>query len=153
MTAVRRGLARLVTEGLLPYHVAENCGVLLKLKIVSSRVEELPENASEDERDKAQTSALVAILREAVEHPHVRRKSRRVLNHVLPLIDELLGKTIKERRTLAGQDLKEGKTVKPGTIRTYYEPRALERLAAVLVDMEARFRGEVSPVAELLATT
>jgi hypothetical protein len=150
MRAVRRCLAQLVTDGLLPYNVAENGGVLLKLKIVTSRIE-LPESASEDERDKAHTDALAAVLREAVEHPHIRRKSRRVLNHVLPLIDDLLGKTIKERRTLAGLDLKERKEVQPGTIRTYYEPKALDRLAAVLVDMEAAFRGETSPVVDLLA--
>ena len=130
-------LAGLVTDGLGPYNIAENAGALLELEIVRARVT-LPPDASQDERDAAEADALLAVVREAVER--LRGRYRRLLSYVLPLNQEFVGKPIKERRTAAGKALKDGKTVKAGTIRTYYEPRALEDLARVLVDMDAGHR-------------
>jgi hypothetical protein len=37
------------------------------------------------------------------------------------------------------------KPVEPSTIRTYYEPRALNQLAVVVIRMEAEHRGEDPP--------
>lgn len=77
------------------------------------------------------------------------RKYRRILTFVLPLSPEYRGRSLKVRRTAAGQHLKDGKsTVKWGTIRTYHEPTALHQLAAVLVKMEAEYRGESSTPAD-----
>ena len=143
---LRKNLADLVTVGLLPYNVAETGGSLLELAIVTARLK-IDEDADEDERDAAYAKALVAVLKEAVTKERMPiRRYRRVLKYVLPLKEEYLGKTIKERRTAAGRDLKDGKqAVKAGTIRTYYEPRALEDLARVLVEMETEYRGETLP--------
>lgn len=144
---VRRSLGNLVAEGLLPSNIAENGGELLELAIVASRVE-AQVDADEEDRERAEAAALVAVLVAAVVKGRIpARRHRRILKHVLPLKEEYLGTTIKERRTAAGQDLKPGKAVKPATIRTYYdyEPRALDELARVLVEMEAEYRGESPP--------
>jgi hypothetical protein len=142
---LRHNLTDIVTEGLQPYHVAEKGLDLLRLQIVRSRVE-LPPKADEDQRDDAFTKALTLVLAQAVEKMEAHRKSRKVLKFVLPLKEEFLGTPIKERRAAAAKEIKDGKkTVKPGTIRTYYEPRALERLANVLVEMEAQFIAEHGP--------
>jgi hypothetical protein len=139
---VRRALSAIVTHGLVPYHVAESGGPLLSLEIVQSR---LPPNLNGDEekRDAAYTEALRSVLHEAVMERVLTRRHRRLLRYVLPLIPEYLGTTVLERRTLAGEQMRDGiKSVKAGTIRTYYEPRALDQLAAALVAMEAEHRGE-----------
>jgi hypothetical protein len=146
---LRRNLGDLIAEGVVPSNVAEDGGHLLELNIVASRVQ-VDEHAEEEQRELAEAEALVAVLKAAVIKERIpARRHRRILKHVLPLKEEYLGTTIKERRTAAGQDLKPGKkAVKPGTIRTYYdyEPRALDELARVLVEMEAEYRGEVPPV-------
>jgi hypothetical protein len=145
---LRPNFAELVTQGLQPYHVAEVCGELLQLGLVTSRLD-LAEDATEDERETANAHALTAVLAEAVEHPKIRRKARRVLKHVLPLIEEYLGTSIKERRTAASKAIKDGKkSVKPGTIRTYYEPKALDKLTEVLIEMEADHRSKMQPDSE-----
>ena len=131
-----------MTGGLVTDNVAEKGGELLGLEIVAGQVQ-LPEGADEDERDQAFTEALTAVLKEAVERKLLFRRHRRLLRYVLPLQAEYLGKSIEERRTAAGMNMTK-KPVKPGTIRTYYEPRALNELARVLVEMEADHRGEKS---------
>jgi hypothetical protein len=137
---IRRALAGLLTDGLLPWNVLENGGRLLDLEMVRSRVD-LDEDASEAEHAEAYARALVSVLSEAVTSDEVGGKSRRLLNDVLPLNAEYLGAPVKERRTAAGAHLKPGKkAISPGTIRTYYEPKALDKLAEVLVQMEFAFR-------------
>jgi hypothetical protein len=139
---VRKSLAEVVTGGLVPGNVAEKGGVLLELQIVVNRLK-LPAKANEDARDSAYAKALTAALKDAVEGGRILfRKHRRLLRYVLPLEKEYLNKSIKERRTAAGKNLSDGKPVGAGTIRTYYEPRALDELARVLVEMEAAARGE-----------
>jgi hypothetical protein len=161
--ALRKALAALVTGGLVPDNVVERGGDLLALEIVASRMM-MPEEADrdnpdlavaeeegerdqavteeEDERDQAVTEALVAVLTDAVEKNLLFRRHRRLLRCVLPLRTEYLDKNIEERRAAAGEYMMK-KAVKAGTIRTYYEPRALDELARVLVEMEAKHRGEV----------
>jgi hypothetical protein len=141
---IRKRLGELVTVGMVPEQVADVGEELLELEIVSSRVE-LPAEATEEEEDLAYAAALTPVLREAVE-PVRPKKYRRLLKCVLPLKSELLGKSIDERRAAAAKafNKKDGKKgVKPGTIRTYHEPRALDRLALMLIKMEAGFRGQV----------
>jgi hypothetical protein len=144
--ALRKALADLVTEGLVPYNVGENGGALLQLAIVQGRRRSLDGTANEAARDEADTEALTSVLSEAVEHPTIRGKVRRLLQDVLPLKEELLGKPIKERRTEAGKNIKTGKKIiKPGTIRTYHEPKALDKLVVALLLMEQEFvRGVTS---------
>jgi hypothetical protein len=147
LAAIRKSLAELVTGGLVAYNVAEKGGALLRLELVRERLQ-APTGAdadSEDARDAAYAQALVAVLKDAVEGDGriLFRKHRRLLRYVLPLKEEYAKKSIKDRRTAAGKDAADGKPVKAGTIRTYYEPRALDELARVLVEMEAEKRGEV----------
>jgi hypothetical protein len=137
---IRDALARLVTEGLdEPYNVGENGGVLLGLAIVESRVQAEPD-ATEFQRFAAYAKALTSVLAEAVEDEEMTGKSRRVLISILPLEPDLVGASLKERRYEAGKNIRPGKTIKPGTIRTYYEPKALQRLARVLLRQELAFR-------------
>lgn len=148
---IRKRLGELVTAGMVPEQVADVGEELLELEIVSSQVN-LSSNATEEEEDLAYAAALTLLLREAVE-PLRPKKYRRLLKCVLPLKKELLGKSIDERREAAAKafNKKDGKGgVKPGTIRTYHEPRALDKLAQMLTKMEAEFRGEVlaSPEAD-----
>jgi hypothetical protein len=140
---IRKNLADLVTDGLVPYNIAEKGGTLLELEIVRSQVAGDPD-ADDDETEAALATALESVLQDAVNKERMPiRRYRRVLKNVLPLKDELIGKPINERRATAAQDLKDGKApVKPGTIRTYYEPRALDDLARVLIEMEAEHRGQ-----------
>ncbi len=146
--ALRKSLSELVTGGVVPYNVAENGGALLNLDIVSSRIKVGPET-DEEEQERAQAQALLAVLTSAVDKKQLmQRKHRRLLKYVLPLKDEYAGKTIEERRRAAGENLTDGKrVVKSGTIRTYYEPRALDQLAITLVRMEAEHRGQAFPAA------
>lgn len=141
---IRKRLGEMVTVGMAPKQVADVGEELLELEIVSSRVN-LTSTATEEEEDLAYAAALTALLREAVE-PLRPKRYRRLLKCALPLKKELLGKSIDERREAAAKAVnkKDGKeNVKPGTIRTYHEPRALDKLAEILIRMEAEFRGEV----------
>jgi hypothetical protein len=138
---IRKALTGLVTEGLIPYNVGENGGCLLDLAIVEAQRQK-PLPAGEAERHAAHAEALTSVLTEAVaDETKIGGKPRRLLHDVLPLRPELLGETIKARRTEAGKNLKPGKkAVEPGTIRTYYEPKALKKLSEVLHRMETEFR-------------
>jgi hypothetical protein len=143
--AIRRNLADLIAEGLVPYNVVEKGGNLLRLTLVTERLSLRPD-ADEDERDAAYARALTDALREAVSSIEMRRSYRRVLNCVLPLNPDYVKASVQERRSAAGKAIKDGtKLVKPGTIRTYHEPRALDALANILVAMEAKNRGEEVP--------
>lgn len=138
-------MAAVLTEGLTPSSVAEHGGALLELQLVTDRLR-ADDQADEDEKEADYAQALMAVLDEAVVGERIpRRKHRRILKYVLPLKPEYLGKSIKERRTAAGQNLTDSKTVKASTIRTYseYEPNALDELARVLTEMEAEYRREV----------
>lgn len=140
---IRKALGRLVTEGLIPFNVGENGGCLLDMAIVQARRQKpLPTNAPEAQRHAVHAAALTSVLSEAVEdEKKIGGKPRRLLYDVLPLRPELLGKTIKERRTEAGKNLKPGKKdIGPGTVRTYYEPKALKKLSEKLRQMESDFR-------------
>jgi hypothetical protein len=144
---LRKRLSELLTEGLVASNVADNAGELLELQIVASKLE-LDADADEEAQEAAYAAALTAVLMEAVVKKRIPRgKHRRILRYVLPLKDEYLGTTIRERRIAAGEHLTDGKKiVAPGTIRTYkeYEPGALDALATVLVKMEAEYHREIS---------
>lgn len=148
LETLRKNLAALVTEGLVADNVAEKGDELLKLDIVTSRLQlskktDEDEDDGEDERDEAYLEALTEVLRDAVKEGRVFfKKHRRLLRIVLPLHPDLVGKPIEVRRTEAGKKMINGKEIKPGTIRTYHEPRALDELARVLLEMEAKHRGE-----------
>ena len=138
---VRDALAKLVTEGLFKhYNVGENGGCLLRLAVVQDRWKGLDGNASEDQRYQAYAQGLRAILAEAIEDEDFSGKARRLLQDVLPLREELRGMAIKERRVEASMHTKPGEKIKPGTIRTYYEPKALKKLAEALLQLESGFR-------------
>jgi hypothetical protein len=137
LVTIRKALGKLIKEGLVSYHVADVGAPLVSLGIVQARLGRGHRNLSGDERDDAHANALREVLTEAIKHPTMGGKARRLLENVLPLKDELLGASPKERRTEAGKHIKNGKKlIKPGTIRTYYEPDALNKLAEVLVSME-----------------
>lgn len=137
---IRHALAGLVTDGLVPYNVLENGGVLLELEMVRGRVD-LDRNATESEHAEAYARALTSVLSEAVKSDEIGGKARRLLTDVLPLDAKYLDATVKDRRIAAGTDIRPGKKpVKWGTIRTYYEPKALEKIAEVLWLMELQFR-------------
>jgi hypothetical protein len=146
LETLRKNLAELVTGGLVADNVAEKGGELLKLEIVTSRLrpsEKTDDEEGEDERDEACLEALTEVLRDAVKEGRVFfKKHRRLLRIVLPLHSDLIGEPIEVRRTEAGKKMINGKEIKPGTIRTYHEPRALDELARVLLEMEAECRGE-----------
>jgi len=130
-----------VTDGLVPYNVGDNGGRLLDLGLVKAHREALDGDADEAARYGADTRALTAVLEDAVAREEIRGKHRRLLRAVLPLKPELVGKSIRERRTEAGKDLRPDKDdVRPGTIRNHYEPKALDKLAAVLWQMEQEFQ-------------
>jgi hypothetical protein len=143
--AIRETLRKLVTDGLLPFNVGENGGRLLELGLVQAARAKLDAEADEASRYEADTKALRSVLEAAVEHEEVSGKYRRLLRAVLPLKPELVGKSVKERRTIAGKDIKpDKKPVMAGTIRNYYEPKALDKLAHVLWAMELEFRVEAT---------
>lgn len=150
--AIRKNLSELIAEGLIPFNVVEKGGDLLRLTLVKDRLEVDPE-ADEDELDAAYCEALTAVLQDAVRNHGMRRLYRRVLTCVLPLSDRYAKASVEERRSAAGKAIKDGtKIVKPGTIRTYHEPRALDALADQLVALEAERRGESAPVEQSPAT-
>ena len=145
VASIRRNLATLITDGVAPYNVADKGHDLLRLQIVQHRISH--GDMTEDEREADEAAALISVLKEAVARERMPiRRYRRLLRFVLPLDEQYLGTTIGVRRAAAGEHLMDGRrTVKPGTIRTYYEPRALDALAKALVAMEAAARKESPP--------
>ncbi|HEX4116586.1 MAG TPA: hypothetical protein VHY18_12015 [Solirubrobacteraceae bacterium] len=113
---------------------------MLRLGVVQDRLKDLDGNANEDQRFRAYAKALRSVLTEVIEHDDVSGKSRRLLYDVLPLNEAFRSMKIKERRVEASKHVKPGKKVKPGTVRTYHEPRALEKFAKVILQVESNFR-------------
>jgi hypothetical protein len=147
--AIRETLRKLVTDGLVPFNVGDNGGYLLELGVVRAARAELDAADDEVSRYEADTEAVRSVLAAAVEHEDVSGKYRRLLRAVLPLKPELVGKPVKERRVEAGKDIKPGKNdVTAGTIRNYYEPKALAKLAHVLWAMEQEFQAEATSIHE-----
>ncbi|HEV2945170.1 MAG TPA: hypothetical protein VGX26_08660 [Solirubrobacteraceae bacterium] len=143
--AVRDALKRVVTGGLVPFNVGEEGGCLLELEVVRVRLEQLDGKADEAERYEADLKALRSVLEDAVEHKDIGGKSRRVLRAVLPLNPKYVGKPIKERRTLAGKEIRpDKKPISAGAIRNDHEPKALKKLAGVLWLMELEFRANAT---------
>jgi hypothetical protein len=151
---IRKSLTDLVTLGLSPYSVAEKGAALVELEILIRHRRGLNDNASDDERDAADADALLALLEEAVHRRRIAsRKFRRVLRFVLPIyteegFEQYRDASLEARRTAAGQNLtgnEHDEPVEPSTIRTYYEPKALSKLAVVLIHMESEHRGETPP--------
>jgi hypothetical protein len=147
---IRKNLSDLVTLGISPYSVAEKGRSLLELQVVTQKRSTLPADADDDKRDAADADALLALLGEAVDRERIsNRRYRRVLRYVLPLYlvpgyEQYRNATLDERRDAAAQNLtgnENDKAVEPSTIRTYYEPRALNQLGVVLIRMEAAHRG------------
>jgi hypothetical protein len=142
---LRNTLTTLVARGFEVDNVVDNGDELLDLRIVTDGVN-LDDGADEDAEEIATAEAFIALVTQVVGDKKLvrQRKHRRLLRYVLPLLDEYVGKGLDERRTAAGANMTSGdEVVKPGTVRTYYEPRALDELARVLVEMEAEHRGEV----------
>jgi hypothetical protein len=141
IAAIRTTLGRLVTDGLVPYNVGENGGALLEMAVVQAARVKLDSAADEASRYEADTEALRSVLEAAVEDEDIGGKYRRLLRAVLPLTPELVGKPVRERRIVAGEVLKPGKNdVTAGTVRNYYEPKALDKLARVLWSIEQESR-------------
>ena len=151
---IRKNLSELVTLGISPYSVAEKGRELLELQIVTQKRRELPAGADDDKRDAADADALLTLLGKAVDRQRINnRRYRRVLRYVLPLYivpgyEQYRNAPLEERRNAAAQNLtgtEDDKHVEPSTIRTYYEPRALNQLAVILIRMEAEHRDEDPP--------
>lgn len=128
--AIHQALKRLCTKGVRPYWVKDYCSDLLMLKGVERR---LP--SREASRDEA-VVALVEYLGELVERIG-KDEDRIVLRVVLGLDEKYLYKTAICRREVAGKMFRDGSDpVRAGTIRQYHEPRALQRLLALILKEE-----------------
>ncbi len=146
---IARGLAGIVSarEGLAPDTVVEHGGALLELAMVSDRVS-LDSDADWEEANAAYAEVLTSVLRDAVATLGRHPKYRRALEVLLPLKEEFAGLPAERRRAAAGQVMMgHERPVKPATVRTYHQPKALALLASVLVDMEADARREQLPAA------
>lgn len=136
---IRKALGRLVTKGAQPYWVMEAGRALLGLAAVRERLK--PDDINDPE---AETAALVAVLREAIDRLGHRPESA-LLTAVLGLDRDLLGRSAHERRAIAGRVFRgESARVAAGTIRQHHEPKALDLLAEVLwSDEERRTQSEI----------
>jgi hypothetical protein len=127
--AIYAALKRLCTKGVRPYWIKDYCSELLMLRGVEKRL--LPDA----NRDEA-VDALVSYLRDLVEQIG-KNEDRIVLTVVLGLDTRFLDKTAVCRRTVAGESFRDGSDpVRAGTIRQYHEPRALEKLCALILKDE-----------------
>ncbi len=151
---VRKNLTDLVTSGISVDSVAVKGTALLELQIVTKACRALSDDADDETRDEADTEALLDVLGQASSRTHIgNRRYRRVLRHVLPLYnvpgyERYRNMPLEERRTAAGENLtgnENDPAVRASTIRTYYEPRALDQLAVSLIRMEAKVRNEEPP--------
>lgn len=136
--AIRKALGRLVRNGADPYWVGEDGHILLDLRCVQDRAER-------DFKGKpdAQALALIEILRELIESKIAKKQVRRLLEILFDFDRDYPESTAKKRRTVAGEQFRDGKKqVTQGTVRQYHEPRALDRLAELLVEYERQARGE-----------
>jgi hypothetical protein len=121
---VRLELARLVTHGVDDTTLAD-----------AVALHRLPAVGGADPADPRTSTILHEALQAAIGRVS-RPKQQTLLRIVLGLDPAVAGLTVQERRRIAGEQFRGGhKTVKPGTIRTYYEPRALEALATALLEL------------------
>jgi hypothetical protein len=144
---IRECLTNLVTYGLTPQAVSDRGAVLMQLEIVLAEREPVPDDATEKEHEAADMAAVLSVLDKAVDKAHIpSSKDRRVLRHVLPIYEQYRGAPLKARRTAAGENIFDGdRVVAPSTIRTSYEPKALDWLGVILIKLEAEKRGEAPP--------
>jgi len=147
---IRACFTNVVRYGLTPQTVSDRGSVLMALEIVREKRAELPDSATDDAHEAADMAAVLEILTKAVDRAHIPASTdRRVLRFVLPIHDNYRGASLTARRTAAGENIFDGdRVVTPGTIRTSYEPRALDWLSVVLVKLEAEQRGEIAPTAD-----
>ncbi len=119
----------------------------MELEIVREKRDTLPDSATDDAHEAADMAAVLEVLTTAVDRAYIPASTdRRVLRFVLPIHEEYRGASLTARRTAAGENIFDGdRVVTPGTIRTSYEPKALDWLAVVLVKLEAERRGETAP--------
>lgn len=138
---IQGALAKLGTQGIFDdYNVGDNGGCLLHLALVRDRLADLDERTEESERFRALGKALRSVLAELLEDESVGGKSRRVLYDVLPLNEALREMSIADRRVEASKHIRPAREVTPGTVRTYYEPRARQKFARVIWRAERDFR-------------
>jgi hypothetical protein len=136
---LRRALSALVSDGLKPYNVGERGGRLLDLELVRMK---LPAEVRDDEDHKDYDDLAAGALREvligAVTKRYIdSRKHRRVLKAVFELReDDVIGQPLASRRDAAATAISGEKVIQAETVRTYYEPRALNALARALVRLE-----------------
>jgi len=132
---IRKQLGTLCTYGLQPFWVIDSCKILLGLDCVRDH------HTDGELTEEGLAEALTAYLPQAVERVE-KRQHRILLEIVLGLEPDMLGKTAKERRAEAGQRFRGpgSKAVTFGCIRQHHEPRALDALAAVVYADECAAR-------------
>ena len=131
---IAKALARLSQKGLELFWVREEARVLFRLECVRRRAEEF------DGQEDALSLALIAILRELVETIKETQHGK-ILWTVLDFDGDNRETSAKHRRTIAGQQFRDGAhPVTYGTIRKHHEPKAHQRLAALLLGVEAKTR-------------
>ena len=125
--AVRAGLAALVRQG-RPAMWGSEAQALFELPIVRRRIT----GPSDPEAPRVIEQALEAGI------DHLRSQQyRHLLVTVLGLDPKARDLPAHERRKLAGQTFRgHTKPVSAGTIRTYHEPRALDDLTTILLELE-----------------
>jgi hypothetical protein len=118
----------------------------MKLEIVRERRRQ-PTERTDDAQEAADMAAVLAVLAEAVDKTHIPASTyRRVLRFVLPIHDTYRGTKLTARRKVAGEKIfDDDRVLTSGTIRTSYEPLALDWLGVTLVKLEAEHRGERPP--------
>lgn len=132
---VRHALTSVVTYGLVPFSVATYGESLVALEIVQARMPDGLRPKDGDRYEQAATAALTEVLREAVDGIR-SRNYRMVLEYVLPLMPELRDTDVTHRRTEVGKVLR-NRPLKAGSVRVYYERKALDQLANDLLEAEA----------------
>lgn len=147
---IRKCFTDLVRYGLTPQSVSDRGATLMEMQIVLEKRPSLPDSATDDAHEAADMAAVLDVLTNAVDRAHIPASTdRRVLRFVLPIYDDYRGASLSARRTVAGEKIFDGdRVVSSGTIRTSYEPKALDWLGVVLVKLKAERRGEPPPAAE-----
>ncbi len=134
--AIRKALGCLCTRGVEPWWIRDKAGVLLQLPSVRARARQ---NACAD-REEGEVDALIEILRELIE-PIRDQSHGQILWIVLGLEQQYLKLNARERRGVAGRLFRKGeKPVSAETIRQLHEKTALDRLTALFVDFDRKFR-------------
>ena len=147
---LRKCFTDLVRYGLTPQTISDKGAVLMELKIICERRQPLPDSATDDAHEGADMVAVLDVLTKAIDRAHIPASTdRRVLRFVLPIHENYRGASLSARRTAAGENIFDGdRVLTPGTIRTSYEPKALDWLGVVLVKLEAEQRSETPPTGD-----